>query len=194
MFIYNANKNRFAGNWFEGCDIGVHFTAGSERNEITDNAFVANHTQVMYVGTRSLDWSVNGRGNYWSDNPAFDLNGRRHRRYRLPAQRPHGPGRLASPGRQAAAEQPGRAGGALGAGAVSGNPSRRRHRQRAADAADRPAALTRMTAADERADRHPARRVAPLRQAGGGARRRPDAAPGDVRRPWSAITAPARAR
>ena len=29
----------------------------------------------MYVGTRNLDWSVAGRGNYWSDNPAFDLNG-----------------------------------------------------------------------------------------------------------------------
>jgi len=29
----------------------------------------------MYVGTRSLDWSVRGRGNYYSDNPAFDLNG-----------------------------------------------------------------------------------------------------------------------
>jgi len=30
---------------------------------------------VMYVGTRLLDWSVRGRGNYYSDNPAFDLNG-----------------------------------------------------------------------------------------------------------------------
>src|SRR5574337_207912 len=75
VFIYNANKNRFAGNWFEGCQIGVHFTAGSERNEITGNAFVDNRTQVMYVGTRLLDWSVNGRGNYYSDNPAFDLKG-----------------------------------------------------------------------------------------------------------------------
>jgi nitrous oxidase accessory protein len=75
VFIYNANKNRLAGNWFEGCAIGVHFTAGSERNAIAGNAFVANHTQVMYVGTRSLDWTVNGRGNYWSDNAAFDLNG-----------------------------------------------------------------------------------------------------------------------
>ncbi len=75
VFIYNASKNRFAGNWFEGCQIGVHFTAGSERNEITGNAFVGNRTQVMYVGTRLLDWSVNGRGNYYSDNPAFDLNG-----------------------------------------------------------------------------------------------------------------------
>ncbi len=52
VFIYNANKNRFTGNWFEGCQVGVHFTAGSERNEITDNAFVNNRTQVMYVGTR----------------------------------------------------------------------------------------------------------------------------------------------
>jgi nitrous oxidase accessory protein len=75
VFIYNANKNRFAGNWFEGCNIGVHFTAGSERNEMTGNAFVNNRTQVMYVGTKLLDWSVHGRGNYYSDNPAFDLNG-----------------------------------------------------------------------------------------------------------------------
>ncbi len=75
VFIYNANKNRFSGNWFEGCNIGIHFTAGSERNEIAGNAFVNNRTQVMYVGTRLLDWSVRGRGNYYSDNPAFDLNG-----------------------------------------------------------------------------------------------------------------------
>ncbi|MGP8122874.1 MAG: nitrous oxide reductase family maturation protein NosD [Xanthobacteraceae bacterium] len=75
VFVYNANKNRFAGNWFEGCQIGIHFTAGSERNEITNNGFVNNRIQVMYVGTRLLDWSVHGRGNYYSDNPAFDLNG-----------------------------------------------------------------------------------------------------------------------
>ena len=76
VFIYNANMNRFFGNWFEGCRIGVHFTAGSERNEISGNAFVNNRTQVKYVGTRLLDWSVNGRGNYYSDNPAFDLKGK----------------------------------------------------------------------------------------------------------------------
>lgn len=75
VFIYNANKNRFAGNRFEGCEIGIHFTAGSERNTMTGNAFIGNRTQVKYVGTRSLDWSDKGRGNYWSDNAAFDLNG-----------------------------------------------------------------------------------------------------------------------
>jgi nitrous oxidase accessory protein len=75
VFLYNANKNQFHDNWFEGCEIGIHFTAGSDRNRIWGNAFVANRTQVKYVGTRSLDWSDKGRGNYWSDNPAFDLDG-----------------------------------------------------------------------------------------------------------------------
>ena len=75
VFIYNANRNRYRGNVFSGCQIGIHFTAGSERNEITGNAFIGNRTQVKYVGTRSLDWSRKGRGNYWSDNTGFDLNG-----------------------------------------------------------------------------------------------------------------------
>jgi len=75
VFIYNTNQNRFRDNWFEGCEIGIHFTAGSEGNEIVGNAFVKNQNQVKYVGTRYLDWSKDGRGNYWSDNPAFDLNG-----------------------------------------------------------------------------------------------------------------------
>lgn len=75
VFIYNANRNQFHDNWFERCGIGVHFTAGSEGNDITGNAFIGNRSQVKYVGTRDLDWSKDGRGNYWSDNPAFDLDG-----------------------------------------------------------------------------------------------------------------------
>ncbi len=75
VFIYNANDNSLTRNWFEGCPIGIHFTAGSERNRFSENAFVDNQTQVMYVGTRSLDWATDGRGNYWSDNPGFDLKG-----------------------------------------------------------------------------------------------------------------------
>ena len=34
VFIYNTNHNKFRNNWFERCGIGVHFTAGSEGNEI----------------------------------------------------------------------------------------------------------------------------------------------------------------
>jgi nitrous oxidase accessory protein len=75
LFIYNAHKNRIEGNRFEGCPIGIHFTAGSEHNLVSGNAFIANRTQVKYVSTRLLDWGAGGRGNYWSDNPAFDLDG-----------------------------------------------------------------------------------------------------------------------
>jgi nitrous oxidase accessory protein len=75
LFMYNANQNVLADNRFESCPIGIHFTAGSEGNIVTGNGFIANRTQVKYVGTRYLDWAHEGRGNYWSDNPAFDLDG-----------------------------------------------------------------------------------------------------------------------
>ena len=75
LFMYNANQNVLADNRFESCPIGIHFTAGSEGNVVTGNGFIANRTQVKYVGTRYLDWAHEGRGNYWSDNPAFDLDG-----------------------------------------------------------------------------------------------------------------------
>ncbi|MCF7980558.1 MAG: nitrous oxide reductase family maturation protein NosD [Pseudomonadales bacterium] len=74
-FIYNSNMNQIVRNHFEGCKIGIHFTAGSEQNEIWGNNFIGNRTQVKYVGTRELEWSRNGEGNYWSDHLAFDLNG-----------------------------------------------------------------------------------------------------------------------
>ncbi len=74
-FIYNAHKNLIYDNRFEGCNIGIHFTAGSERNILTGNAFIGNRTQVKYVGTRDIEWSFEGRGNYWSDHASFDLGG-----------------------------------------------------------------------------------------------------------------------
>src|SRR6056297_3602246 len=74
-FIYNAHRNLIVENRFEGCDIGIHFTAGSERNALTGNAFIGNRTQVKYVGTTDVEWSHDGVGNYWSDHAAFDLDG-----------------------------------------------------------------------------------------------------------------------
>ncbi|NRB17924.1 MAG: nitrous oxide reductase family maturation protein NosD [Rhodobacteraceae bacterium] len=74
-FLYNSHKNDFSGNWFEGCDIGIHFTAGSDDNRIVGNSFVGNRTQVKYVSTKWVEWSEDGRGNYWSDFAAFDVDG-----------------------------------------------------------------------------------------------------------------------
>ncbi len=75
LFVYNANRNRLGFNRFQGCDIGIHFTAGSEGVEIAHNAFIENRVQAKYVGSRWLEWSVDGSGNYWSDNAAFDIDG-----------------------------------------------------------------------------------------------------------------------
>ncbi len=74
VFIYNSNKNEVSGNLFSRCAIGIHFTGGSERNQLYGNAFVENRTQVKYVGSRWVEWSHKGIGNYWSDHTAFDLN------------------------------------------------------------------------------------------------------------------------
>jgi nitrous oxidase accessory protein len=79
VFIYNANFNHILDNRFEGCGIGIHFTAGSEDNEIAGNAFIDSRNQVKYVGTRLVDWTSKGpgkaRGNYWSDAVVYDLDG-----------------------------------------------------------------------------------------------------------------------
>ena len=75
VFIYNANRNEFTGNRFQGCGTGIHFTAGAEGNRMSRNDFIGNRVQVKYVGSRNLEWSQDGVGNYWSDNAAFDLNG-----------------------------------------------------------------------------------------------------------------------
>lgn len=74
LMIYNANFNVFKNNHFEQCDIGVHYTAGSQDNTFSSNSFIENHTQVKYVGTKFLEWSIDGKGNFWSDHAAFDLN------------------------------------------------------------------------------------------------------------------------
>ena len=74
LFIYNSLFNTLEGNHFEYSNLGIHLTAGSEDNRITGNAFVGNEQQVKYVAIRTQEWSVDGRGNYWSDYLGWDRN------------------------------------------------------------------------------------------------------------------------
>ncbi|MEO8643166.1 nitrous oxide reductase family maturation protein NosD [Pseudomonas sp.] len=74
LFIYNSLFNVIEHNHFERSAVGIHLTAGSEDNQISDNAFVDNQQQVKYVATRLQEWSVQGRGNYWSDYLGWDRN------------------------------------------------------------------------------------------------------------------------
>lgn len=75
VFVYNANHNQLMHNHFAHCAMGIHFTAAPEGMKVQENSFLNNQLQIKYVGTRFLDWAEGGRGNYWSDNSAFDLDG-----------------------------------------------------------------------------------------------------------------------
>jgi nitrous oxidase accessory protein len=74
LFIYNSLFNSIEHNHFERSALGIHLTAGAEDNRIAGNAFVGNRQQVKYVAIRTQEWSVQGRGNYWSDYLGWDRN------------------------------------------------------------------------------------------------------------------------
>jgi nitrous oxidase accessory protein len=75
LFLYTSANDDIHDNRFENCGVAVHFTGGSENDKVYGNQFIGGEKQVKYTGTRAYEWSANGRGNYWSDNSAFDLDG-----------------------------------------------------------------------------------------------------------------------
>ena len=72
LFIYNSQFDVIENNLFARSPLGIHLTAGSEDNRIAGNAFIENQQQVKYVATRTQEWSIDGRGNYWSDYLGWD--------------------------------------------------------------------------------------------------------------------------
>jgi nitrous oxidase accessory protein len=70
--------HRYGRNVFANNDIGVAFLPSVKRNEFVDNAFIDNMEQVAVLGSGSFSgnpFTVDGRGNYWSDYRGFDLDG-----------------------------------------------------------------------------------------------------------------------
>ncbi|MBE0482060.1 MAG: nitrous oxide reductase family maturation protein NosD [Bacterioplanes sp.] len=74
LFIYNSVFNDIIENHFANSALGIHLTAGSERNRVSGNNFINNQQQVKYVATRTQEWSLDGRGNFWSDYLGWDRN------------------------------------------------------------------------------------------------------------------------
>ncbi|WP_220767859.1 nitrous oxide reductase family maturation protein NosD [Shewanella sp. MBTL60-007] len=74
IFIYGARDNEVSYNLFATSDIGIYMAMGGEKNKIYGNQFVNNKTQVKYVGDSLLEWSHQGRGNYWSGHMGWDAN------------------------------------------------------------------------------------------------------------------------
>jgi len=76
LLVEGSSSNRFAGNAFEANDTGVTIFSSAEQNRFGGNAFVDNWSDVVLSGRDSgTQWSIDGRGNFWSRYRGFDFDG-----------------------------------------------------------------------------------------------------------------------
>ncbi|WP_029046827.1 nitrous oxide reductase family maturation protein NosD [Cupriavidus sp. amp6] len=75
FFIYDVEYVTLRGNLVLGNATGVHLSAGSTRNVVQGNDFIANREPVRYVGARDEPWGGRGQGNYWSNYLGWDRDG-----------------------------------------------------------------------------------------------------------------------
>jgi nitrous oxidase accessory protein len=68
---------RFTGNVFAYNSIGVAMSPSVRNNEFSENSFVENEEHYALEGQGhpgANEWTVSGRGNYWSDYAGFDAD------------------------------------------------------------------------------------------------------------------------
>ncbi|WP_084632551.1 nitrous oxide reductase family maturation protein NosD [Shewanella waksmanii] len=75
IFIYGARGNLINANTIGNNQVGLSMAMGGESNVIYENQFIDNQIQVKYIGDVCVEWSHQGRGNYWSDYQGWDLTG-----------------------------------------------------------------------------------------------------------------------
>lgn len=76
MFFEASSGNTFRHNVVAQNDIALKIFQNSERNTFSENAFIDNLIPLSVIGRRTnTRWSVEGRGNYWSDYEGYDLDG-----------------------------------------------------------------------------------------------------------------------
>lgn len=75
FYVYNSLDNRFVENLVLENKIGVHLTAGSVRETVHHNSFIANGESVRASIGEQVHWSSDGGGNFWSDAHTSDVDG-----------------------------------------------------------------------------------------------------------------------
>lgn len=74
FFIYDVEYTTIRNNLVVDNHVGVHLAAGSTRNVVEGNDFIANREQVRYVGARDEVWGAQS-GNHWSNYLGWDRDG-----------------------------------------------------------------------------------------------------------------------
>ena len=76
MFFEAATDNVFRHNIIARNEIALTMFQNSQGNAFSENNFVDNVNALVIVGKRTDSrWSMNGRGNFWSDYDGYDLDG-----------------------------------------------------------------------------------------------------------------------
>lgn len=76
MFFEASTDNKFRHNVVAQNDVALQMFQNSINNTFAENNFVDNLNPLTIVGKRTeSQWSVNGRGNYWSSYDGYDLDG-----------------------------------------------------------------------------------------------------------------------
>ena len=74
VFLGSSYYNTIRGNRFERNGLAAHVSNGSNENLVTENDFIDNQLQVRFLDQKSITWSHEGRGNYWSHYVGWDRN------------------------------------------------------------------------------------------------------------------------
>jgi nitrous oxidase accessory protein len=75
FFFYSSTENQIERNLVRHNEVGAKIWAGSLRNRVSENAFVGNADQIMYVSAEDLVWGEAEAGNHWSDYLGWDQDG-----------------------------------------------------------------------------------------------------------------------
>jgi nitrous oxidase accessory protein len=72
IFLGSSYFNLIRHNRFARNELAAHVSNGSNQNEVTENDFIDNRRRVKFLDNKSVTWSAEGRGNYWSHYVGWD--------------------------------------------------------------------------------------------------------------------------